>query len=153
MRFHVFLGPLISLSLITGIAAAQEVGTVEAIHGGEGEVFVMRGSSSHTLGKGDEIQLHDRLVTKGSGRVTAKAYGCSRTLPAGAMLTVDASFCTATPVSLSGTAVTTTTPALAAPILGGITAGKVVAAGTILSTPAIISTAASDENKGEPVSP
>ena len=96
-----FLAATALIVFSAGAALAQQVGSVSEI---DGEVWVVRGEQTYTLGKGDGIFDGDRVITQKGGTATISIDSCAKALPEQASILVDDAFCDKSPVILgSGT--------------------------------------------------
>ncbi len=135
MKFGIILGALALAGAATAAFAQSAVGAVNTL---TGNVVVVRGSQTYTLGAGDQLFLGDRILTRTDGNASLTANGCSKALGGLQSIVVDAEFCTKTPIALGSEAVNVAnggilgsgigaTPAiLGAAVLGG---GGAAAAG------------------------
>ena len=107
-------------------AFAQEAGSVGATTGPSGSTLVSRGGTSYSIKEGDALSAGDKVYTRSDATVTISFNGCSQTLQSGQTVTLNAQFCTGTPLQLASTEV-----------IDGITIGA-GAGGTIGATPILL---------------
>ena len=147
---RVFVATAFVLTTGAGFAAAQSVGSVTSISGEEGTVIVQRGTETYSLDADEQVFPGDKITVRAGGSVEITAYGCTVMVPSAASITVDAEFCTTTPITLASEPVTPPDPVVAAGE-GGNT-GLLIGAG-VLGVSAIAAAAAGGGGGDSPASP